>query len=172
MRNSAPQARPAETASGYRHEALLYSGMARRAVAAGRWPGMTAQRAGGAVMTATQLELACEITAAGEALVSLSGELDTTSADGAFGCVRDVIDRHHLPVILDMAGLTFCDARGLGALVRMSNYAGKAGCPFQLASPGPRLLQIMRITGLDRSLAIRVPQPAPPRPAQPALAVP
>jgi anti-sigma B factor antagonist len=155
MSKSATQARPAETASGYRHEALLYSGMARRAVAAGRWLG-----------------LACEITTAGEALVTVSGELDITSADDAFGCVRDVIDRHHLPVILNMAGLTFCDARGLGALVRMSNYAGKAGCPFQLASPGPRLLQIMRITGLDRSLAIRVPQPAPPRPAQPALAVP
>jgi hypothetical protein len=47
MSKSAPQARPAETASGYRHEALPYPGMARRAVAAGRWPGMTAQRAGG-----------------------------------------------------------------------------------------------------------------------------
>jgi anti-sigma B factor antagonist len=123
-------------------------------------------------MTATQLGLVCEITATGEALVMVSGELDITSADGAVGCVRDVIDRHHLPVILDMAGLTFCDASGLGALVRMNNYAGKAGCPIQLASPGPGLLQIMRITGLDRSLAIRVPQPAPPRPVQPALAVP
>ena len=123
-------------------------------------------------MTATQFGLACEITAAGEALVSLSGELDITSSDSAFGGVRDVIDRHHGPVIVDVAGLGFCDARGLGTLVRMSNYAGKAGCPLQLASPGPHLLEIMRITGLDRSLAIRVLQPAPPRPAQPALAVP
>jgi anti-sigma B factor antagonist len=118
-------------------------------------------------MTATQLRLACERTATGEALVMVSGELDIAVAESAFGCVRDVIDRHHGPVILDMAGLTFCDACGLGTLMRMSNYALKAGCPFQLASPRPHLLKIMRITGLDRCLAIRVPKPA-----QPALAVP
>jgi anti-sigma B factor antagonist len=111
-------------------------------------------------MTATQLRLTCEITAGSKALVTLSGELDIASSDSAFGCVPDVIDRHHVPVILDMAGLTFCDARGLGTLVRMSNYAGKAGCPLQPASPDPRLLQIMRITGLDRHLAIRWPQPS------------
>jgi anti-sigma B factor antagonist len=112
-------------------------------------------------MTGTQLRLAYEITAAGEALVMLSGELDIASSDGAFGCVRDVIDRHHMPVILDTADLSFCDARGLGTLVRMSNYAGQAGCSLWLASPGPRLLKIMRITGLDSSLAIRVPPPTP-----------
>ena len=111
-------------------------------------------------MRETPLRLAWEITAAGEALVMLSGELDIASADGPFGCVRDVIDRHHAPVILDMAGLSFCDARGLGTLVRMSNYAGNAGCSLRLASLGPHLRKIMRITGLDSTLAIRVPQPA------------
>lgn len=109
-------------------------------------------------MTGISLRLACEITAEGKALVTLSGELDISSSDCAFGWVRDVIDRHHVPVILDMAGLTFCDARGLGALVRMSNYAGMVGCSLQLAFPGSHLLKIMRITGLDRSLAIHVPQ--------------
>lgn len=124
-------------------------------------------------MTAPQLTLSCEITAAGEVLVMLSGELDIASSDSAFGCVRDVIDQHHGPVIvLDMAGLSFCDARGLGTLVRMSNYAGQAGCSLWLASPSPRLLKIMRITGLESSLAIRVPQSARPQPPTPAQAVP
>ena len=118
-------------------------------------------------MTETSLRLAWEMTGAGEALVMLSGELDIVSADGAFGYVREVIDRHQVPVILDMAGLSFCDARGLGSLVRMSNYAGKAGCSLGLASPGQHLLKIMRITGLDNSLVIRVPQPVQPRCGRP-----
>jgi hypothetical protein len=42
----------------------------------------------------------------------LPGELDITSSGSAFGYVRDVIDRHQMPVILNMAGLSFCDARG------------------------------------------------------------
>jgi len=43
-------------------------------------------------MTGMPLRLAWEITATGEALVMLSGELDIASADRAFGCVRDIID--------------------------------------------------------------------------------
>ena len=111
-------------------------------------------------MRAAQLRLTWEITAEGAALVTLSGELDIASGDGAFGQVREIIDRHHMPVVLDLAGLTFCDAHGLGTLVRMRNYAGQAGCPLQWVSPGPGLLKIMRITGLDldRRLAIRMPQ--------------
>ena len=118
----------------------------------------------GGAMTETQLRLACEITSAREALVTLSGELDIVSSDTVFGYVRDVIDRHHLPVILNMADLTFCDARGLGTLVRISKYGDRAGCSLWLASPRSHLLKLIRITGLDRSLAIRVPQPAQPSP--------
>jgi hypothetical protein len=43
---------------------------------------------------------------------------------------------------------------------------------LRLASTSPRLLKIMRITGLESSLAIRVPQSARPQPPTPAQAVP
>ena len=46
--------------------------------------------------------------------------------------------------------VAFCDAKGLGALVRMARCAEQKGCPFRLASPSPSLVKIMRITGLDR----------------------
>ena len=32
----------------------------------------------------------------------------------------------------------------------MAGYAERKGCPFKLAAPSPRLVKIMRITGLDR----------------------
>ncbi len=53
-------------------------------------------------------------------------------------------------MIVDLAALDFCDARGLAALVRMAGYAEQKGRPFRLASPSPSLIKIMRITGLDR----------------------
>jgi anti-anti-sigma regulatory factor len=43
--------------------------------------------------------------------VALTGELDIASADSAFGQVQNIIDRNHLPVVLDLAELTFCDAQ-------------------------------------------------------------
>ena len=63
--------------------------------------------------------------------------------------------RHRGPVIVDLAALVFCDARGLAALVRMAGYAEQKSCPFQLASPSPSLVKIMRITGLDRRFLTR-----------------
>ncbi len=96
------------------------------------------------------LELSHRSCPTGGAFVDLGGELDIASAEVAVGYVRDVIDRHHGPVIVDLTALAFCDARGLAALVRMAGYAEQMGCPFRLASPSPSLVKIMRITGLDR----------------------
>ena len=80
------------------------------------------------------LELSHRISLAGEAIVDLGGELDIASAEVAVSYVRDVIDRHRRPVIVDLAALAFCDARGLTALVRMAGYAEQRGCTFQLTS--------------------------------------
>jgi anti-sigma B factor antagonist len=96
------------------------------------------------------VELSHRICPTGEAVVDLGGQLDIASAEVAVSYVRDVVDHHRGPVIVDLAALAFCDARGLAALVRMAGYAEQKCCPFRLASPGPSLVKIMRITGLDR----------------------
>jgi anti-sigma B factor antagonist len=96
------------------------------------------------------LELSHRICPTGGAVVDLGGELDILSAEVAVSYVSDIIDRHRGPVIVDLTALTFCDARGLAALVRMAGYAEQKGSPFRLASPSPSLVKIMRITGLDR----------------------
>ena len=99
---------------------------------------------------AAPMELSHRTCPTGEAVVDLGGALDILSAEVAVSYVRDVIDRHHGPVEVNLTALAFCDAKGLGALVRMARYAEQKGCPFRLASPSPSLVKIMRITGLDR----------------------
>jgi anti-anti-sigma factor len=96
------------------------------------------------------LDLSYRVWPGGELVVDLGGELDIVSAEAAVSYVRDVIDRCGGPVVVDLTALTFCDARGLGALLSMAGYAQRAGCEFRLASPRPALVKIMRITGLDR----------------------
>jgi anti-anti-sigma factor len=96
------------------------------------------------------MELGYRICSTGEAVVDLGGDLDILSAEVAVNYVRDVIDRHRGSVTVNLAAVAFCDARGLAALLRMAGYAERKGCPFRLASPSPRLVKIMRISGLDR----------------------
>ena len=115
--------------------------------------GPARQQPPGTVRLADMLTLSCRISLAGQATVTFAGELDTVSADQACEYVREAIDAHGGGVLLDMAGLSFCDARGLGALVRMSTYAGQAGSSLHLVAP-PRLMKIIRITGLEDKLPV------------------
>ncbi len=117
--------------------------------------GPARQQQPGTVRLAGMLTLSCLISQTGQTTVTISGELDTASADQAYEYVRGAIEAHGGQVLLDVAGLSFCDARGLGALVRMSRRAGQAGSSLHLVVPPPRLMKIIRITGLEDMLPVQ-----------------
>jgi anti-anti-sigma factor len=109
---------------------------------------------GGAVTIAertesVQLELSHSIGADGYQVVSVSGELDIATAEAAYAYLSEVIDSWPVPIQVDLSGLTFCDASGLGVLARVANHARRAGRQLRLTAVRPSLLKIMRITGLD-----------------------
>ena len=122
---------------------------------------MTAERVPGLNgMAPFQLELTCRTDGDGSQIVSVSGELDIATAEQAYTYISDVIDAWPLPVGVDLSGLTFCDASGLGVLARIARHARQAGRQLRLTAARPSLLKIMRITGLDRSFPELVPSAA------------
>jgi anti-sigma B factor antagonist len=98
-----------------------------------------------------QLELSCATDGDGNQIISVTGELDVATAEQAYAYISDVIDAWPTPVSVDLSGLTFCDASGLGALARIARHARQAGRQLRLTAARPSLLKIMRITGLDRA---------------------
>jgi anti-sigma B factor antagonist len=104
-----------------------------------------------------QLELSCQIDGDGNQIVSVTGELDIATAEQAYIYISDVIDAWPAPVSVDLSGLTFCDASGLGVLARTARHAREAGRQLRLTAARPSLLKIMRITGLDRAFPELVP---------------
>ena len=98
-----------------------------------------------------QLELAHEVTTDGKATVQLRGELDIATADQAFAYLCDVVDSQQGTVTVDLAGLTFCDAAGLGVLARVAGHARRSGHSVELAAASPSLLRIMHITGMEET---------------------
>jgi anti-sigma B factor antagonist len=101
---------------------------------------------------AASLELSHRIEPTGDAVAHIGGELDIATADAAVRYVTRVIDYHRGPVIVDLASLHFCDARGLGALVHMASYAERADRAFRVTSPSAMLLKLLRIAALDQRL--------------------
>jgi anti-sigma B factor antagonist len=101
-----------------------------------------------------QLELSSRTDGDGSQIVSMTGELDIATAGQAYTYLSDVLDAWEtgpVPVSVDLSGLTFCDASGLGVLARIARHARQAGRQLTLTAVRPSLLKIMRITGLDRA---------------------
>jgi len=96
-----------------------------------------------------QLELSCRTDADGNQVISVTGELDIATAEQAYGYISEVIDSWPTAVSVDLSGLTFCDASGLGVLAKIARHARQAGRQLKLTSVRPPLLKIMRLTGLD-----------------------
>jgi anti-anti-sigma factor len=112
-----------------------------------------------AAVIPAQLELSTCTGANGYQVVSVAGELDIATAEQAYSYITEVIDGRptgfkgvagSAPVTVDLSGVTFCDASGLGALARLARYARAAGRQLSLTSARPSVMKIMRITGLDR----------------------
>jgi anti-sigma B factor antagonist len=101
-----------------------------------------------------QLELSSRTDGDGSQIVSMTGELDIATAEQAYTYLSDVLDAWQtgpVPLSVDLSGLTFCDASGLGVLARIARHARQAGRQLTLTAVRPSLLKIMRITGLDRA---------------------
>jgi anti-anti-sigma factor len=124
--------------------------------------GTDAVAAAGAAGTATDrpdegwgddlIHLSCQVWPDGMATVAIRGDLDLATADRTARYVTGVIDRHEGPVSADLSGLAFCDACGLGALIRISAHADVAGRRFELTRPSAAVTRILRLTGVDEWL--------------------
>jgi anti-sigma B factor antagonist len=53
-------------------------------------------------------------------------------------------------LVLDMAGLTYVDSAGLGALAKSSATMLQAGGKIRFAATTPRVVSAMKVTRLDR----------------------
>jgi anti-anti-sigma factor len=123
--------------------------------------GATAARAAATAATAADgdcqddlIQLGYQITADGHVVVAIGGDLDLATADRTVRYVSDIIDRHDGPVRADLSGLAFCDACGLGALIRIARHAEQAGRRLEFIKPSRSVARIMRITGVDDRLLV------------------
>jgi len=87
-------------------------------------------------------------------IVSMPAELDLTTSDGVVKQGYAAIARSARLLLLDLTGLSFCDARGLSAFVRIANQADAAGCRFGLIAPRPPVAKMLRISGLDSRMPV------------------
>lgn len=91
----------------------------------------------------------------GEAVVQLTGEIDMLTSTRLSDAVNDLLTEPPPRIVLDLAGVTFCDSQGLGTLVVLSRKATTAQSVLVLTNVGDFLIRVLDITGLRSALMIR-----------------
>jgi|GraSoiStandDraft_48_1057284.scaffolds.fasta_scaffold163872_2 anti-sigma B factor antagonist len=95
-------------------------------------------------------------TDTGAVVLSVVGELDIGTSDQ----LRTAVGRYLRPqirLILDLAGVTFCDSTGLAALVGVYKQVAAQQGDLLLRAPVPRVRNLLAVTGLDRVLRVEEP---------------
>ncbi|GAA1889466.1 STAS domain-containing protein [Streptomyces durmitorensis] len=96
----------------------------------------------------TELAVHVRTTTAGP-VVELAGELDHDS----FSQLRELLPELHLQagrqLVVDLAGVTFCDSSGISALIAARNHALAARAVLVLAAVPGHISRILGIVGLD-----------------------
>ena len=93
----------------------------------------------------------------GYTIMTISGELDIASVpvlrEQILGLLRPAAASGGR-IVIDLSGVTFCDASGLAALVGASRRADQLDGVLRLAAPTPLVATLLRLTGLDSRFEI------------------
>jgi anti-sigma B factor antagonist len=86
-------------------------------------------------------------------IISAAGELDISTAPSLGGHLKPLADagRH---LILDLAGVRFCDCAGLSSFLKLQEHATAADGSLQLAAPTAMVRRVITLTQLSDVLLI------------------
>ncbi|MEU3573809.1 STAS domain-containing protein [Kitasatospora sp. NPDC036755] len=84
-----------------------------------------------------------------------TGELDLDSAADLRAALDRSLAELATVVVVDCAGLEFCDSTGLNVLLRAKARAAVDGSRIELARPRPLILRMLELTGATDAFPIR-----------------
>jgi anti-sigma B factor antagonist len=101
----------------------------------------------------TELMIDLRLCATGVSL-TVRGEVDVHSAPVLRERLAEIVRQGEERVVVLLDGVTFMDSTGLGVLVGAHKAQRAGGGSLELVCTQPRLLRILRLTGLDRVLTV------------------
>jgi anti-sigma B factor antagonist len=90
----------------------------------------------------------------GPAVVALPAEIDMANADDVGEQLRSAFTPGVTIVVADMTLTMFCDSYGMRALVLAHRCAAAHHAQLRLVVSHPSVLQVLKLTGLDRLLPV------------------
>ncbi|TKK86551.1 STAS domain-containing protein [Herbidospora galbida] len=89
-------------------------------------------------------------------VIHLSGDIDIFTTAALRRQVLGALDDGAGALVLDMSGVTFCGAGGLGVLLHAQRRARALGATVTLTGVPPRMARLLEVTGLSDRLPLVV----------------
>jgi anti-sigma B factor antagonist len=90
----------------------------------------------------------------GSTVLTVTGEIDRDSRAFLREAADEAIGRGDRRLVLHLAGLDFCDSSGLSLFVDLHRECATGSGWMRIAAASPVLLEMMRVTNLNRLLAV------------------
>jgi anti-sigma B factor antagonist len=84
----------------------------------------------------------------GYTVVAISGDLDIARVPALREQLLALLGPHASRIVIDLSGVTFCDASGLAVLVGVGRRARLLDGVLRLVAPAPPVATVLRLTGL------------------------
>ena len=88
------------------------------------------------------------------AVVTATGEVDLTNADGLRNALLSALDAGAVGLVADLSTVTFLDSAGVTALVRASRRSRAGDVTFRLAAAAPPVRRVLNLVGIDRLVEV------------------
>ena len=95
-----------------------------------------------------------------DTVLRLAGEIDMATAGELRAATTNSIRTPPERVVLDFAGVTFCDSQGLSTLISLNRDVTAAGSTLVLSNVGEFMGRLLEITGLRAAFTVEDTSPA------------
>jgi anti-anti-sigma factor len=90
----------------------------------------------------------------GHIVLAVRGELDVATTAGIRDQIVGILEDATVPMIVDLSGVSYCDACGLAMLVGAQRRARLRGLTLAISEPSDEVSKLLRISGLDHAFTI------------------
>ena len=86
--------------------------------------------------------------------IPLGGEIDLANAGSIGEALCKVLSRRQLPIVVDLAEVTFVDSSAIAMMLHVHQHADALGVTVTWNNPCRQARVVMRVTGVDQVLFV------------------
>lgn len=90
----------------------------------------------------------------GHIVLAVGGELDVVTTAGLRDQIAGILNGATVPVIVELSGVSFCDASGLAMLIGAQRRARLLDLTVAMSEPSREVSELLRVSGLDHALTM------------------